>query len=130
MDTILLIISGIAAGVIGGMGMGGGTLLIPLLNIFFGIKQHTAQAVNLVVFIPMSIAALIIHIKKKLVDYKKALLIILPSSATAVGGAFAAKSVDSANLQKFFGVFLILIAIFQVVVYIIEKKQKNLNKNT
>ena len=33
MSVLLLILIGIAGGIIGGMGMGGGTLLIPLMKI-------------------------------------------------------------------------------------------------
>ena len=47
---ILFIIIGVAGGVIGGMGMGGGTLLIPLLTLFTGADQHLAQAVNLIAY--------------------------------------------------------------------------------
>lgn len=129
METVLVILCALAAGVIGGMGMGGGTLLIPLLNIFFGIKQHTAQAVNLAVFIPMSLAALIVHIKNKLIDFKKALIVAVPATLTAVGGSFAAKSIESGALQKYFGVFLILIAVFQFTMFIIQKCKKNLQKD-
>jgi uncharacterized membrane protein YfcA len=121
METVLVILCALVAGVIGGMGMGGGTLLIPLLNIFFGIKQHTAQAANLAVFIPMSIVALAVHIKKKLIDFKKALNVAIPATLTAVAGSFAAKSLNSASLQKYFGVFLILIAVFQVTMFILQK---------
>ena len=60
--------AGLVGGLIGGMGMGGGTLLIPLLSIFYSVGQHTAQAVNLVSFIPMAVVTLIIHIKNKLVN--------------------------------------------------------------
>jgi uncharacterized membrane protein YfcA len=129
MDTVFMIIAGIAAGIIGGMGMGGGTLLIPVLNIFFAVKQHTAQAVNLVAFIPMSIAALAVHIKNKLIDYKKALIIIIPACVTATAGAFAAKYTDSKSLQKFFGGFLILLAAFQVIIFVIDYKKKKTDKN-
>ena len=62
---ILLAVSGIAAGVLGGMGMGGGTILIPLLTIFFNVGQKEAQAINLVSFIPMAMVSLVIHIKNK-----------------------------------------------------------------
>lgn len=129
MDTIFLILAGLSAGILGGMGMGGGTLLIPLLNIFFGVNQHTAQAVNLAAFIPMSALALIIHIKNKLVDYKKALIIIIPACITAAAGAFAAKYTDSNCLQKIFGGFLILLAIFQTVIYICEIKKSSKDKS-
>ena len=53
------------SGVLGGLGMGGGTILIPLLTIFFDVEQQQAQAINLVAFIPMAIVSLIIHIKNK-----------------------------------------------------------------
>ena len=39
MEIFLLILFGFLAGIIGGMGMGGGTILIPLLTIFLSISQ-------------------------------------------------------------------------------------------
>lgn len=39
---ILLVLAGIAAGALGGMGMGGGTILIPVLTIFFDVEQKQA----------------------------------------------------------------------------------------
>lgn len=124
MEILFLIATGLVAGVLGGMGMGGGTLLIPMLTIFFGIEQHAAQAVNLAAFIPMSIIALIIHIKNKLVDFKKALYIVIPSCVTAAAGSYAAKNTDAGLLQKLFGIFLILLALFQIVFIIIQKNKK------
>ncbi|MGB9679340.1 MAG: sulfite exporter TauE/SafE family protein, partial [Thermoanaerobacteraceae bacterium] len=41
---------GILSGIIGGMGLGGGTILIPALTIFAGIEQHLAQSINLLSF--------------------------------------------------------------------------------
>ena len=58
--VIWLIISGVLGGLLGGMGMGGGTLLIPLLTIFCGLNQHLAQAINLIAFIPMAVVAVMI----------------------------------------------------------------------
>ena len=73
----LYIIFGALGGILGGMGMGGGTLLIPLLTIFTETKQKEAQGINLIVFIPMAIIALIIHFKNKLVNVKKSVFIII-----------------------------------------------------
>ena len=47
------------------MGMGGGTILIPALILFAHIDPKIAQSVNLLSSIPMTIFALIIHIKNK-----------------------------------------------------------------
>ena len=120
------ILAGVASGVIAGMGMGGGTLLIPILTILLSFAQKTAQCVNLIAFIPMAIVALIIHIKNKLVDFKLGLLLILTGVVSAVGGALLAILVQNNILKKIFAVFLILIVVIQIwsVVNLIIKNSK------
>ena len=41
---------GVVSGIIGGLGMGGGTILILLLSLFFGVEQHVAQSTNVIFF--------------------------------------------------------------------------------
>ena len=69
MNYVWFGIAGILGGVLGGMGMGGGTVLIPLLGIFYNVSQHTAQAVNLISFVPMAVGALIVHLKNKMIEF-------------------------------------------------------------
>lgn len=114
--------AGLVGGLIGGMGMGGGTLLIPLLSIFYSVGQHTAQAVNLVSFIPMAVVALIIHVKNRFVKFKGVLWIIIPGVATCILGSFVAKALSGQLLKRFFGGFLIILSIFQ---FINQIRQKN-----
>ena len=111
---IWFILAGIVSGVIAGMGMGGGTLLIPILTILLSFAQKTAQCINLIAFIPMAIVALIIHIKNKLVDFKLGIFLIITGVVGAVGGALMATIVKNFILQKIFAVFLIIIAITQI----------------
>lgn len=110
---ILLAVSGIAAGILGGMGMGGGTILIPLLTIFFNVGQKEAQAINLVAFIPMAMVSLAIHIKNKRVKKEGLLWIIVPAVLTSVGGGFAAQAVNGEVLKRIFGGFLLLLSVVQ-----------------
>ena len=110
---ILLAVSGIAAGILGGMGMGGGTILIPLLTIFFNVGQKAAQAINLVAFIPMAMVSLAIHIKNKRVKKEGLLWIIVPAVLTSVGGGFAAQAVNGEVLKRIFGGFLLLLSVVQ-----------------
>lgn len=110
---ILLAVSGIAAGILGGMGMGGGTVLIPLLTIFFNVGQKEAQAINLVAFIPMAMVSLAIHIKNKRVKKEGLLWIIVPAVLTSVGGGFAAQAVNGEVLKRIFGGFLLLLSVVQ-----------------
>ena len=56
---MFLTILGFFSGIIGGMGMGGGTILIPALILFAHIDPKIAQSVNLLSSIPMTIFALI-----------------------------------------------------------------------
>ena len=107
--VILYIIFGIIGGLLGGMGMGGGTLLIPLLTIGLSVPQQTAQFINLVAFIPMSALALIVHIRNGYVVKKRIFYVIVPALVFAVAGSFIATVVSAAILNKAFGGFLILL---------------------
>ena len=60
---ILLAVVGLLAGIISGMGIGGGTILIPALVMLTDISQQGLQGINLVFFIPTAIIALITHFK-------------------------------------------------------------------
>ena len=106
MNIFLPVISGFAAGIISGMGIGGGTILIPALSIFLSIDQHTAQGVNLLYFIPTAVVALFVHIKNKAIDYKIAIPIIISGIAGAVGGSYLALVIHAKLLKKLFGGFL------------------------
>ena len=64
------IIIGLISGIISGLGMGGGTILILFLTLFANIEQHIAQATNVIFFVPTAIAAIIIFIKNKKINFK------------------------------------------------------------
>jgi len=120
MNYILFIIIGLAGGILGGLGMGGGTLLIPLLVTFVGVSQHGAQMINLVAFIPMAIVALIIHFKNGLVKPKYILIISLPAIVFAIGASFLAFNTHPENLKRYFGIFLIVLGVYQLISLIIK----------
>ena len=70
MRFIVYLIAGVLGGFLGGMGMGGGTVLIPILTIFCGVEQHLAQSVNLLSFLPMALLSLRVHSQNGLLDTK------------------------------------------------------------
>ena len=123
MEFVWYATAGVLSGILGGMGMGGGTILIPLLSIFYKVGQHTAQAINLIGFIPMSVVALIIHFKNKLVDFKNVIKIVLPGIATCIVGCFIARAMSADLLKRCFGGFLIILSVFQLLTEL--KKRKN-----
>ncbi|MBO5067972.1 MAG: sulfite exporter TauE/SafE family protein [Clostridia bacterium] len=123
MEFIWYVFAGLLGGVLGGMGMGGGTVLIPLLSIFYCVSQHTAQASNLISFIPMAIVALIIHLRNGLVEFKKIMFIILPGVITCIVGCYLARAISGDLLKRLFGGFLLLLSIFQFVTEIKKVKR-------
>ena len=111
---IMEIVFGILGGVIAGMGMGGGSLTIPLLTLFLGYSQIQAQGVNLVAFLPMSMIALFIHFKNKLVDAKSTILLAMVGCVFSLIGALVAVKIKNEILKKVFAIFLICLAIWQL----------------
>lgn len=121
------IITGIVAGSISGLGMGGGTVLILVLSNFVGLEHHIAQATNLVFFVPTAISAIFVNLKQKLVNIKLALIIISSGSIGAIIGSKLAINIDASYLKKYFGIFLLLISANEIYwlikEYILRKKR-------
>lgn len=111
---MLFSIIGFFAGIIGGMGMGGGTILIPALVLLAGIDPKIAQSINLLSSIPMTIFALIIHIKNKNVIFKLVIPIALFGVLGAIAGSFVANYLSSEILKKAFGGFLLVVGLIEV----------------
>jgi uncharacterized membrane protein YfcA len=114
MSVIILILIGIAAGIISGMGIGGGAILIPALVIVLNPEQHTAQGVNLLFFIPTAVVALFIHIKNKRIDFKMAVPIIIFGLCGAFLGSWLAARISGSDLKRLFGVFLLAMSLYEM----------------
>ena len=108
------IVFGVIAGIVTGMGMGGGTVLILLLSVFIGLDQHIAQATNLVFFVPTALSAIIINIKQKNIDMKVAVTISIFGVIGAIIGAIIATEIPSNILKKYFAIFILIIAIHEI----------------
>ena len=108
-------IAGFAFGIIGGMGMGGGVILIPVLTLFLGVSQKEAQGLNLLCFLPMAGFALGSHIKKKQVEFPIAIVLAITGVLGSVAGAYLASLMESELLRRIFGGFLILLGIMRAV---------------
>ena len=113
MRFLVYLIAGIAGGVLGGMGMGGGTVLIPILTVFCGVPQHLAQSVNLLSFLPMAAISLRIHKNNGLLDTKGILWMILPATVLSVLGGVFVQNISGGALRAGFGVFLCVLSLYQ-----------------
>ena len=108
MSFYLYFLLGFFGGIPAGMGMGGGTVTIPLLALVGGVEQKIAQSANLFSFLPMSVSALKTHADNGLLETQGIGWSILPALLLSATGAFLATSLPSELLKKAFGVFLIV----------------------
>ncbi len=104
-------LAGIVCGVFSGLGVGGGTLLVVWMTAVMGVAQRTAQGINLLYFLPTAAAALIFHIKNRLINWRTVIPAAIAGSLCAAGAAFLATAMDTELLHKLFGGFLILVGL-------------------
>ncbi len=107
MSFYLYLLLGFIGGIPAGMGMGGGTVTIPLLVLVGGVEQKIAQSANLFSFLPMSIGALKMHAHNGLLQTKGVGWVILPALLFSALGTTLAVALPSALLKRAFGAFLI-----------------------
>lgn len=124
MKIFLTIIFGFIAGVVGGMGMGGGTFLIPLFQ-FLNYGQKSIQAANLLSFLPMAVLALVLHFKNGLVKTKGVGCIIIPAVVFSVVGALVSNNVKPRILKISFGIFFLAMGGFEL-----ANSLKNIKKSS
>lgn len=111
MTYFYYVLAGLFGGVVAGMGMGGGTLLIPILTLWLKLPQITAQAINLVAFVPTAVVSTIILAKNKLIDWKKLIYILPGAIITTIITSFFVGYIDSNILRKTFGAFMLCIGV-------------------
>ena len=130
MTAVYLIIIGIVSGTVSGMGIGGGTVLIPALTILFSFSQPQAQIVNLIYFIPTSIVALIIHFKNGDIEKEIVLRIVIFGVLSACAGAFLAVWLEADYLRRMFGLFLLYMGISELLKAKRASKDKELDNSS
>ena len=110
-DIVLPLLAGVGCGVLSAWGVGGGTLLLLVMTLFFGVDQAAAQGVNLLYFLPTAAMGLIWHRQNGLLD--KALLrrTVPWALVTAAAGAWAATALDVTLPRRPFGLFLLAAAV-------------------
>lgn len=121
MSILWSILAGGIAGITGGMGLGGGTVLLIYLNLFTGNGQITSQGINLIFFIPVGLTAVIIYAVKKKISYKTLLLMLPPAIGGSLLGSYLLSFLNGDILQKAFAILLIVIGLKEL----FSKKRKN-----
>ncbi|HEX4373116.1 MAG TPA: sulfite exporter TauE/SafE family protein [Puia sp.] len=109
---IIIIIVGLAAGMLSGLvGVGGGIIIVPALAFFLGFSQHEAQGTSLgILLLPAGIFAAINYYKQGFIDVKVVLLLFV---GFLIGGYFGSKislNLSEAVIKKIFAIMLVVVA--------------------
>src|ERR1700747_400191 len=104
MLTLLLVVLGFFAGLLGALtGIGGGVLLSPILALHFGISIRQAIGTSLVAVITTSAASSSVHLQRHTTDIRLGMTLEL---ATSLGAATTAYLVGYANRSMLEGLFV------------------------
>ena len=114
MLSFTLIIIGFISGILAGMGLGGGSLLIPALLLFADVGQKTAQAANMIGFIPAAALSVIIHKKNNLINFRNVAFVALFGAITALITSSISVRMNNSALKIAFAIFLIVIGAVEV----------------
>ena len=103
---------GTAAGAFSGLfGVGGGTVIVPLLILWFGFGERLATGTSLaaIVIIGLLGAAIQGGVYGN-VDLTKGLLLTIPATAGIVAGTALQQRVEERTISLLFGVLLVIVA--------------------
>ncbi len=124
--TALFLALGLLMGILSGLGLGGGKLLIPALVLLAAMSQAEAQGATLLSFVPIAIVAILTHIRERNLDWSLVGWLVIGGLAGALIGSRVAMGPLLPYLRYIFGLFLIGLGIFELLVK--DKVKKKMNR--
>ncbi len=112
-EIMILILIGLAGGVLSGMfGVGGGIIIVPAFVFFLGMSQHEAQGTSIgLMLLPIGILAAYNYHQSGNMDIKAALIV---AAAFVLGGYFGSKislGLDQVLIKRIFGVLMLFVSV-------------------
>ncbi len=105
------VIVGLAVGVLGGLfGVGGGTILVPILVLAQGIDQHTAQGISLLMIVPVGIVGVLSYARHGLLNVRGLPMLLAGGAVGALAGSLLAHRTVAPTLTRLFALLLLAVA--------------------
>ncbi|HRN79815.1 MAG TPA: sulfite exporter TauE/SafE family protein [Ferruginibacter sp.] len=110
---IILILTGLLAGTLGGLvGIGGGIIIVPALIYFLGFSQWDAQGTSLALLMfPVGVLGVMQYYKQGHVHFGYVAFIAVGFLLGGYLGSKISLSIPQEHVKRFFAVFMILIAL-------------------
>ena len=111
-NFLFIPILGLVAGFFSGLlGIGGGAVLVPAMNMAVGVPIHITVATSMFIMIFTSISGTLTHLWLQHIRFDYAAMLILGIIFGAQIGAHYAAKVSAKNLRRIFGVVLLIASI-------------------
>ncbi len=110
---LILILVGIAAGMLSGMvGVGGGIIIVPALVYFIGFTQHQAQGTSLgLILLPVGILGVLQYYKAGNINVPAVLMLAIGFLIGSYFGSRIALNLSQYTVKKIFAILMIVIAV-------------------
>ena len=117
-ETIKLTTIGLVTGILNGLfGSGGGTIVVPALNIVMKAEVHKSHATSIAVILPltivsgsitaMDVVSATIYVLSGITDWPLTIRVGTGSIVGGLIGALLLNKIKSGLLKKIFGIFMI-----------------------
>lgn len=103
---------GLGVGFLAGLlGIGGGTVLVPVLVLAQGVAQHAAQGLSLVLIIPVGVAGVIAYARAGSLPASLLPGLLAGGAVGGFAGAVLAQEIAGPALSRMFALFLIVVSL-------------------
>jgi uncharacterized membrane protein YfcA len=110
-ELLLVLVLGLASGVLAGLyGVGGGLLFVPTLVVVFGLGQVEAEATSLAAILPTVAAGAWQQQRYGHIRWRPALVIGITAIAGVEAGVFVARAISEEALQRLFALLVLVVA--------------------
>lgn len=110
---LIIIMVGVAAGLLSGLvGVGGGIVIVPALVYFLSFTQKTAQGTSLgLIMLPVGILGVLQYYKQGHVDFRVVGILAIGFLAGSYFGSRISLSMSQESVKKVFAVLMMIIAV-------------------
>ena len=123
MEYVLLVIIGLASGIVGALvGLGGGIILVPAtlfigvnLGMIGGITPQSVVGLSVIMMIFTGLSSTLAYMKMKTIDFRSGFIFFIGSVPGTLLGAFVNKGLDLPSFNLYFGILLIILSILLLV---------------
>lgn len=110
---IMLVVSGIAVGIINTLA-GGGSIITMTLFMVLGLPINVANGTNRIAVFLQNFTATVTFIRKRMLDVKHGLLLSIPVIIGNIAGSLVASNIDERIFKICFGVVMFLILLYMI----------------